>query len=207
MLSVLAHETGNISPPPHLFGLDVFAHKAHLALFHGPLAVIDLRITDYINRLIPRNIFMDEFFSLLSFRGNYRLIAVLLAAFIVINFGQKLGRKIWAFVLAVSISALTVEFLLKSFFHRIRPYFVVERLIPESICPNDYSFPSGHATVAFALATVASGYDKKRAKLYYFLAFMISLSRVYLGCHYFMDIVIGAILGLFVGRLLRSFFS
>lgn len=144
---------------------------------------------------------MDEFFSLLSFRGNYRLVAILIIFLLIMNFRKTLGRKIWHFVLAASISAFSVEFLLKNFFHRIRPFFTDGQLIPAYVCPNNYSFPSGHAAVSFALATVAAHYDRKRAWIYYTGAVLISLSRIYLGCHYFMDVLIGAILGITIGKI------
>jgi membrane-associated phospholipid phosphatase len=74
---------------------------------------------------------------------------------------------------------------------------VVARPRPESTLfpPGIDSFPSGHATSVFAVATVfASYYPALRLPLYT-VAAAIALGRVYLERHYVSDIVAGAALG------------
>ena len=64
------------------------------------------------------------------------------------------------------------------------------------------SFPSGHATSVFAVATVlAAVYPRLRWPLYV-LAAAIALGRVYLARHYLSDIVAGALIGLVIASLL-----
>lgn len=70
-----------------------------------------------------------------------------------------------------------------------------------NICPADFSFPSAHASTAFAAAAVLTYFDRKRRWFYYLVAILISFSRVYLGCHYFLDIFFGALLGYAVSKL------
>lgn len=59
------------------------------------------------------------------------------------------------------------------------------------------SFPSGHATTIFALATVLafSGKNKYGALAYFFFATLVAYSRVYLGQHFMEDVLVGAMLG------------
>jgi len=61
------------------------------------------------------------------------------------------------------------------------------------------SFPSGHTSAAFALATVmGERYQKKL--LAYTLATLIGLSRIYFNKHYLSDVLVGALIGYFCGK-------
>lgn len=69
------------------------------------------------------------------------------------------------------------------------------------------SFPSGHATTAFAVATVlAMGYHDKIwvGITSYTLAGLTALSRVHDGKHWGSDVVAGAALGCFIGAALNK---
>jgi membrane-associated phospholipid phosphatase len=57
------------------------------------------------------------------------------------------------------------------------------------------SFPSGHATAAFAVATVETHFHPRQALLWYGGAALISASRVWLHRHYIHDVLAGAALG------------
>jgi len=63
------------------------------------------------------------------------------------------------------------------------------------------SFPSGHATAAFAVATVESDLHPHQAALWYLGATLISLSRVRLRRHTTGDVVAGAVLGAGTARV------
>jgi len=67
------------------------------------------------------------------------------------------------------------------------------------------SFPSGHATAAFAVATMQANYHPKQALLWYGGATIIAASRVQLNRHYVHDVIAGAAVGYFTSHLeLRS---
>ena len=74
--------------------------------------------------------------------------------------------------------------------------------------PNggDESFPSNHATQAFAVATViASHYEQRWVHwLAYGLAGGVGLARIYHDAHHTSDVIAGAAIGAFVGRTVAN---
>ena len=61
-----------------------------------------------------------------------------------------------------------------------------------------YSFPSKHASTAFSLATSVILHKKVLGLIAAVFAVLISVSRFYLGAHYWSDIIAGAILGIII---------
>jgi membrane-associated phospholipid phosphatase len=68
--------------------------------------------------------------------------------------------------------------------------------------PHDHSFPSGHAATSFACATVLALAAPRLAIPLYLLAAAIAYSRVYVGVHYPLDVLAGALLGVGVATAL-----
>jgi membrane-associated phospholipid phosphatase len=73
--------------------------------------------------------------------------------------------------------------------------------------PDHASFPSGHATNIFALATVLAMLWPRGRVLLYTVATWIAASRVLIGQHYFTDALGGAILGTAFPYLVRERFA
>ena len=64
------------------------------------------------------------------------------------------------------------------------------------------SFPSNHSANIWALSLIV-GYLYTNAKKYFItLAFFISVSRVYIGVHYPIDVIFGALMGIMISMLL-----
>jgi membrane-associated phospholipid phosphatase len=62
------------------------------------------------------------------------------------------------------------------------------------------SFPSGHATAAFAVATMESAYHPEQKTWWYLGATLIAASRVRLNRHHTQDVVAGAVVGYTTAR-------
>jgi hypothetical protein len=67
---------------------------------------------------------------------------------------------------------------------------------------NDTAMPSGHATQAFAVASVISAHSDRFwvSASAYGLASLVAFSRVYHNAHWTSDVVAGALIGTLVGR-------
>lgn len=92
------------------------------------------------------------------------------------------------------------EILLKNLIKRARPFVD----LPVTVVGGEasgYSFPSSHATTAFAMAVILSNFQPRLRTLFFFLALCVSLSRVYMGVHYPLDIIAGAMLGVGIGNV------
>lgn len=71
---------------------------------------------------------------------------------------------------------------------------------------SDSSFPSSHATVAFACASTLGMILPRESSSFFTFAFLTSLSRLYLGKHYLSDLMLGAILGNHIAKqTMRSY--
>ncbi|MBI2612078.1 phosphatase PAP2 family protein [Candidatus Gottesmanbacteria bacterium] len=153
------------------------------------LVAIDRSLFQIINGDIPHSPFLNAFFEFFSGIGNWGFVWIILL-FILYLMGEiKSKGKFVGLLFASGLSLVLSEFLLKNLFQRIRPDLTL----------IGYSFPSSHATLAFAGAYVLSMGHKRLSLFYYLIAVLIGFSRIYLGRHYPSDVVVGSILGFFIG--------
>jgi undecaprenyl-diphosphatase len=99
-------------------------------------------------------------------------------------------------LLALLVTHLLVEVVIKPTVARERPFAIAldVRVIGER--PPSLSFPSGHAATGFAGAyTLAYAWPAGRVA-FWALAALIALARVYVGVHYPLDVLAGALVGL-----------
>ena len=162
------------------------------------IASFDVSVFSFINHL-PHPAILNDLARFFSGIGSWGAIWLIIA---VILFFREEKRDHWFFlpsVLAISLSLLLSEIVLKWVVARPRPTVDIGAIILTS--PGNYSFPSTHATIAWAMAFVLWREDKKLRPWLIILATLISLSRVYLGAHYPSDVVGGALLGIVIGWL------
>lgn len=151
---------------------------------------IDTWITAAINSLAGHSAILD---GLILFYAKAGIFLLVLS--IAIRWFLHSNRALHRYVavgcgLAVALGlALNQGILL--LVDRIRPYDLgVTHLIVERSA--DPSFPSDHATVAFAIAFLLFLKRDRQAGLYLGLALLVGISRIYIGTHFATDIGGGA---------------
>jgi len=135
-----------------------------------------------------------KFFYTITLLGEtyiYVWIAIILTAALLIY-----RRPIIAFVLTLATSGF-IEWLIKITVNRPRPFAALH--ISSIITTKLSSFPSGHAMMFFALIPTMSKNFPKTKVFFWTIAVLVGLSRIYLGVHYFSDVVAGAIFGYAIG--------
>jgi undecaprenyl-diphosphatase len=143
----------------------------------------------------------DTIFVALSRIGTWGLVWIVLAALAV-----WLWRKpvVLPAVVIADLVAQALSGLGKVITDRPRPPLRYPDPAPLVHVPHTASFPSGHAATSFACAATLARYAPRRvAVVLYVLAALIAYSRVYVGVHYPLDVIGGALLGLLIAIALR----
>lgn len=155
----------------------------------------------FVNKLASVSDFQDK---VIIFFAEH-LAYILIVAFIVWLFKKQDDNKRKIEIFAEAISAiiigrgLIVE-TIRFFYHHERP-FVALPSVNQLLTENSYSFPSGHATLFFALSTVVYKYNQKLGITFFILSGLMGIARVASGVHFPFDIIAGGILGVSVGYL------
>lgn len=146
------------------------------------------------------------------FRAVYLWYVVIaaVALFVIITFFQKFReyrrRHLELFIFAF-FSAFTARFIITEFirflYNRPRPFEAFEGVRQLVDHAGGGSFPSGHAALAFAVATATSFYYPKMSILFFLAAVSIGLGRVAAGVHWPSDIVGGAVVGIGTALFIR----
>ncbi len=104
-------------------------------------------------------------------------------------------------LLAFAIADAASYRLIKPHVQRERPSFTLQNVQLRTNEHSGFSFPSNHAANMFAIATVLSFFALRWKRTFFGLAALIAYSRVYVGVHFPLDVIGGAILGIISGKL------
>lgn len=152
---------------------------------------------------------LDSFFIYLTFLGDGLFSMTVFLILLLLRRYSQAFQLMTAFL----VSALFAQ-ILKSLFSMPRPkeffsagqyaYFI------NGVTHTGFSsFPSGHSTSVFALATLLALFakNKKWNILYLFGAVAVGYSRIYLGQHFLGDVLVGSFLGVSLAVLVHWLFS
>ncbi|WP_462156579.1 phosphatase PAP2 family protein [Pseudoalteromonas sp. GB56] len=129
---------------------------------------------------------------LLSHTGDGILYALFALYLLTYSTPQQLS------LLTVLLIAFVIErpiyYVAKNLFQRLRPCDV---MTPDAhIIPSDkFSLPSGHSAGAWVFAAVVGHFYPNAVPYLYLWASLVACSRVFLGVHYPLDVLLGSLLG------------
>jgi len=127
------------------------------------------------------------------------LYFALLLGVLAVKKGREGLISLFLTILAIVVADQLSSSVLKPLFARPRPPYSLAdvRLLVSTTTSG--SFPSSHASVHLAGATLLQLRHQKLGWVLFPIAFLVSYSRVYVGVHYPSDILGGAVLGAGVG--------
>lgn len=133
----------------------------------------------------------------------------------IVNFGKKAGAWILFAIINVALTDQASSSLIKNWFARIRPcneeLLVGKMRLLLEHCSGGFSFTSSHATNHFGFAMFVFLTTRhifgKWGKWLFVWAATISYGQVYVGVHYPIDILFGALLGSGIGALTAGYYN
>lgn len=147
--------------------------------------------------------------------SNWAPLYLFFLVFILLNFKTKGIWWVVFFISTVALIDITGNYVFKHGFERLRPcndpgFHMQVRLLLDH-CGVGYSFTSNHAANHFGMAAFMVITLRHILKKWIWLAFIwaaaISYAQVYVGVHYPLDVICGALLGLTFGITMGSIFN
>ena len=172
----------------------------------GPLNAVDARIYLAVNDG-PHPGVLDSLAWALAIvaTGGWIWVVGTLVAYLLRVPGSWVAVK--RLLPSVVVATWLVEYPIKAFFRRRRPFARIVEALVIGKKPGSWSFPSGHTASSFASAWILSTVWPRRAPVFFGLASTVGFSRIYLGAHYPGDVASGAVLGVFLAEMVRRIAS
>ena len=171
-----------------------FATVAHDVLAKDSLVLMDQSVYHFFQGL--RTTWTDTIFITITELGDSFVNTTLVIAILVLLLTLRLRRTALFWLLTTAGGSIGMQFL-KWIFHLPRPTNLYEGI-------SSYSFPSGHTTMSvviygFLAIILARNLAGIKQWLLFstvlIIAFFIGFSRIYLGAHWFSDVLAGSLVG------------
>ena len=173
------------------------------------LVNLDYTIFQFINNLTGHWPALDWLGIFLASYLQYVMGAGLLIFWFWRKSREERIKNLWAAGVAIGaviLSRLVLTEIIHWLWFRPRPFIdhAVNSLLAHE---NTGSFPSGHAAFFFALAMATYFFNRRAGQWLFAAATLISIARVYVGVHYPLDILAGALVGIFSGWLVVKIYA
>lgn len=161
--------------------------------FYDIIITFDKKIISSVSYIV--NTYYTNFFSILTNFGDWYIPIVIIVCILLF-----IKNKTYFYILASGyVFSGLIVFVSKMLTQRLRPGFALIDI------PKSFSFPSGHTLTSIVfyitLWYLLSYKSNKKVKITTFiltimLVLLIGASRIYLGVHYFSDVIGGIILAI-----------
>ena len=165
---------------------------------------LDKALMIFFNKSITNSLF-DFIMPIITSKDFLTVIGTLLIFYLAVFCGKKGKIAILVLIFAAGASDAICAQIIKPWVGRIRPSHEFNEFINLLVSKGGkWSFPSNHAANSFAFATVLSYFFEQKKVVLFALASIIAFSRVYVGVHYPLDIICGAIIGYILSWMVLS---
>src|SRR5438105_15452327 len=158
---------------------------------------MDYRIYHAINQFVYHHAWLGRGLSALE---NWAVPVIAIATFALWLLARPGGGQKWklasACALASAALALLVNQLIGNIWHRQRPFATHPTAHVWGARSHDPSFPSDHASAAFAIAFAVYLFDRVAGAIFLVAAVIIGAGRVFIGAHYPAELLVGCLGGL-----------
>lgn len=161
--------------------------------FYDMIITFDKKIISSVSYIV--NTYYTNFFSILTNFGDWYIPIVIIVCILLF-----IKNKTYFYILASGyVFSGLIVFVSKMLTQRPRPNFALIEI------PKSFSFPSGHTLTSIVfyitLWYLLTYKSNKKVKILTFiltivLVLLIGVSRIYLGVHYFSDVIGGIILSI-----------
>lgn len=179
------------------------------------MTIIDYPITLFFNQFVGRSWLFDQAVFFCSdqdlLKGGFALALFWYAWFRCESTGEADRRRLLSLILACFVALASSQLLQLTMPFRYRPihtaalHLTIADGMPSQILDGWNSIPSDHAAMFFALSTGFLFVSRPLGLLSLFhTALFVCFPRIYLGLHFFGDLLAGALLGIAASVLLCS---
>ena len=164
---------------------------------------VDYRIYHAINQFVYHHAWLGRELSALE---KWAVPVIAVANFALWLLARPGGTRKWKLACACALGSAALALLINQaigkVWHRQRPFAAHPAAHVWGSRSHDPSFPSDHASAAFAIAFAVFLFDRLVGSVFLAAAVVIGAGRVFIGAHYPLDVLAGSLVGLASALLL-----